>query len=104
MTELYQIATKDNGLWGWDICMFGFGFMSHTEDGRDIGILVVKGFGVLHDCFLDFEFFMWPVRIQTEQKPKKRISKRDACYDCASPGQRHRESEGLRDWERERDW
>lgn len=71
--------------------MFGFVFMSHKADCRVSGILVVKGFGVLRDRSLDLEFFMWLVRIQTEQNHKKQISKRDACYDCASPGQREQE-------------
>lgn len=68
--------------------MFGFVFMSHKADCRVSGILVVKGFGVLCDRSLDLEFFMWLVRIRTEQNHEMQISKRDACCDCVSPGQR----------------
>lgn len=73
--------------------MFGFVFMSHKADCRVSGILVVKDFGVLHDRSLDLEFFMWLVRIQTEQNHKKQIYKRDACYDCPSPGLRESKRE-----------
>lgn len=73
--------------------MFGLVFMSHQADCRVSGILVVKRFGVLRDRSLDLEFFMWLVRIQTEQNHKEQISKRDACYDCVSPGQREKERE-----------
>lgn len=32
------------------------------------------------------------LRIQAEQSHKKMIAKRDACYDCACPGQREKGS------------
>lgn len=85
MTKLYQTSTRDNCLWGWDICLFGFVFVFHKADCRVSGIWVVKGFGVLHDRSLDLEFFMWLVRIQTVQTHKKRMGNRD---DRATPGQR----------------